>query len=81
MTVERWLHTLDELQQGLSRGDLVAVAASQPPLDAFSSYHRRLQGLASGCTKASLKLEERLAITGGWQKEVEQPAALLVSPA
>ena len=71
MSVERWLESLDQLEQTLLSAQEFNEVTDIPPLHKLSVYYVHMKDLAAGYEKDPLKLTDHNRIIDEWKNEVD----------
>ena len=80
MPAERWIESLERLEERLGSPARPTPDAELPPLDRLAAYYGHLADLARGYVKDPVERDKQVAIVTGWRTEVDQLRAVLAGP-
>jgi hypothetical protein len=72
MPVERWLKSLDRLEEHLRGPGRPGDVSHLPPLEKLAAFYEHLADLARGYVKDPAERDAQVAVVSGWQAEVER---------
>ena len=77
MPAERWIESLERLEERLRSPSRVAPYPEVPQLEKLADYYGHLADLARGYVKDPAERDAQVALVTGWQADVEQLRAVL----
>jgi hypothetical protein len=80
MPAERWIESLERLEERLRSPSRPTPNAELPPLDRLAAYYGHLADLARGYVKDPGERDAQVAVVTGWRTEVDQLRAVLPGP-
>ena len=77
MPAERWIESLERLEERLRSPSRPRPDADPPPLDKLAAYYGHLADLARGYVKDPAERDAQVALVTGWQADVEDLRTVL----